>query len=120
MGDVRKFDFQQVSPRLPRVDLPDLRTFFEASLSLNGRQVTEADGTITLNGVFNDATNMSHDVFKTVPSTSVVRTVTSVHSGQTLSMEMLFGNYALTRAQDGSLTWTTTGMLADGTVPTWT
>jgi hypothetical protein len=29
-----------------------------------------ADGTVTLNGVFNTATNMSHDVFKTVPTQS--------------------------------------------------
>ncbi len=78
-----------------------------------------ADGQITLNGVFNDASNVSHDTFKTVPSSSVVRTVTTVHSGQTLAMEMLFSNYDLTRAADGSLTWTATGQLADGTAPTW-
>ena len=79
-----------------------------------------ADGQITLNGVFNDASNMSHDVFKTVPSTSVERTVTSVHSGQTLPMECLFSDYNLTRAADGSLTWTAPGQLSDGTAPTWT
>lgn len=78
-----------------------------------------ADFSITLNGVFNDASNMSHDVFKTVPSTSVARTVTLVVSGQTLPNECLFSNYDLTRAADGSLTWTSTGMLSDGTVPTW-
>jgi len=79
-----------------------------------------ADGQISLNGVFNHASNMSHDVFKTVPSTSVERTVTSVHSGQTLSMECLFSDYNLSRSQDGSLTWTATGQLSDGTAPTWT
>ena len=78
-----------------------------------------ADGQITLNGVFNDASNMSHDVFKTVPSTSVERTVATVHSGQTLTMECLFSDYNLTRAADGSLTWTATGQLSDGTAPTW-
>ena len=78
-----------------------------------------ADHSITLNGVFNDAANQAHAVFKTVPSTSVARTVTSVHSGQTLASEMLFSDYALTRAQDGSLTWTAPGALSDGTVPTW-
>ena len=78
-----------------------------------------ADGTVTLNGVFNDASNMSHDVFKTVPSTSVARTVAIAISGQTLSMEILFNDYSLNRAQDGSLTWTATGSLSDGTVPTW-
>ena len=83
------------------------------------RLMLVADGQITLSGVFNDAANMSHDVFKDVTSGSVVRTVTTVHSGQTLAMEMLFNDYSLTRSQDGSLVWTTTGMLADGTVPTW-
>jgi hypothetical protein len=78
-----------------------------------------ADFSITLNGVFNDATNMSHDVFKTVPSTSVARTVTLTHSGQTLANETLFTDYALTRAETGELTYSAPGVLADGTVPTW-
>lgn len=78
-----------------------------------------ADASVTLNGVFNDASNMSHAVLKTVPSTSVARTVALAISGQTLSMEMLFTDYSLTRAADGSLTWTSPGVLADGTVPTW-
>lgn len=78
-----------------------------------------ADFTITLNGVFNDATDASHDVFKTVPSTSVARTTTLTVSGQTLAGELLYTDYALTRAQSGELTWTVTGVLADGTVPTW-
>jgi len=78
-----------------------------------------ADFQVQLNGVFNDAANVSHDVFKTVPSTSVARTVTLTVSGQTLPNEALFSDYALTRAADGSLTWSTTGELSDGTVPTW-
>lgn len=78
-----------------------------------------ADFSITLNGVFNDASNQAHDVFKTVPSTSVARTVTLTHSGQTLANETLFTDYALTRAQSGELTWTAPGVLSDGTVPTW-
>ncbi len=78
-----------------------------------------ADFSITLNGVFNDASNQSHDVFKTVSSTSVNRTVTIVVSGDTLANETLFTDYSLTRAQDGSLTWTAPGVLANGTVPTW-
>ena len=78
-----------------------------------------ADFSITLNGVFNDAGDQSFDVFSTVPSTSVVRTVSLVISGQTLPNECLFSDFALTRAADGSLTWTAPGALADGTVPTW-
>ena len=78
-----------------------------------------ADYSLTLNGVFNDAANQSHAVLKTVPSTSVARTVTYTHSGQTLASEILFTDYALTRGTDGSLTWSAPGVLADGTVPTW-
>lgn len=78
-----------------------------------------ADYTITLNGVFNDAANQAHDVFKTVPSTSVARTTTLAVSGQTLAGELLYTDYAITRAQSGELTWSAPGVLADGTVPTW-
>lgn len=78
-----------------------------------------ADMTVTLNGVHNNAVNLSHSVFKSVPSTSVNRTVTLVISAQTLAGELLFTDYATTRGQDGSLTWSAPGVLADGTVPTW-
>lgn len=87
--------------------------------SAHERILLLADFSITLNGVFNDAADKSHDVFKTVPSTSVARTVTLVVSGQTLANECMFTDYALTRAADGSLTWSAPGVLADGTVPTW-
>jgi hypothetical protein len=79
-----------------------------------------ADFSITLNGVFNPASSPSaHDVFKTVPSTSVNRTVTLVASAKTLACETLFTDYQLKRGNDGSLTWTAPGVLADGSVPTW-
>ena len=78
-----------------------------------------ADFSITLNGVFNDATNQCHAVFRTVPSTSVARTTTLTVSGQTLAGELLYTDYALTRAQSGELTWSAPGVLSDGSVPTW-
>jgi hypothetical protein len=78
-----------------------------------------ADFSITLNGVFNDAAGASHAVFKTVPSTSVARTTTLTVSGQTIAPELLYTDYSLTRAQDGSLTWAAPGVLADGVVPLW-
>lgn len=78
-----------------------------------------ADFSVDLKGVFNDAANMSFDVFKTVPSTSVARTVTLSVSGQTLPNECLFTDFALNRSNSGELTWTAPGVLADGTVPTW-
>lgn len=78
-----------------------------------------ADFTITLNGVFNAAANQSHDVFKTVSSTSVQRTVSITVGGKSLPNECIFTDYPLTRADNGELTWSAPGSLADGTVPTW-
>jgi hypothetical protein len=78
-----------------------------------------ADFSCTLNGVFNDASNLAHAVFATVPSSSVARTVTITISGQSLPNETFFNDYALTRGADGSLTWSAPGVLAGGVVPTW-
>lgn len=76
-----------------------------------------ADFSITLNGVFNTA--LSHAVFKTVSSTSVARTTSLTVSSQSLPNECLYTDYALTRADDGALTWTAPGVLSDGTTPLW-
>lgn len=78
-----------------------------------------ADFSITLNGVFDVAANQSHDVFKTIPSTSTVRTITITQSAKTLAVEALLTDYALTRAESGELTWSVPGVLANGAVPTW-
>jgi hypothetical protein len=87
--------------------------------SAKERLLLLADFTVELTGVFNDAANLSHSVFKTVPSTSVNRTTSVNVSGQTLAGELLYTDYALTRAENGALTWKAPGVLADGTVPTW-
>lgn len=88
--------------------------------SANERLLLLADFSITLNGVFNDTvTTSAHAVFKTVPSTSVLRTVTLTVTGNTLANECLFTDYNITRSATGELTWTAPGVLADGTVPTW-
>jgi hypothetical protein len=84
-----------------------------------------ADFSVTLNGVANFAANMSHAVLSTVPSTSVNRTTTISPIGTTtgnpkLANETLYTDYKLTRASSGELTWQAPGVLADGTVPTWT
>lgn len=78
-----------------------------------------ADATGTLNGVFNDAANLSHSVFKTISSTSVARTMSLAVSGQTLAIEAVLTDYGLTRAQSGEFTWAVPYALSDGTVPTW-
>ena len=87
--------------------------------SANERLLLLADCSVTLNGVFNAASNQSHDVFKTVSSTSVARTVTITVNGVTLAPEILFSDYQLTRADSGELTWSAPGAPADGNVPTW-
>lgn len=78
-----------------------------------------ADFSFTATGVFNDASNMSHDTFKTVGSASVTRTVVNTISGQSLTVECNLTDYAMTRAATGEFTWSVPGVLADGTAPTW-
>lgn len=83
-----------------------------------------ADMSMSLKGVFNDASNASHDVFKSVPSTSVAREFTLTVSGQTLGTTplatLLFTDYSLERSDSGELTWEAPGVLSNGAVPTWT
>tara|TARA_R110000824_G_scaffold359594_3_gene547157 strand:- start:1987 stop:2403 length:417 start_codon:yes stop_codon:yes gene_type:complete len=79
------------------------------------------DLTVSVSGVYNAASNKSHDVFKTL---STARTMTYAVGGNTstnpeLEAEMLIGAYNLARAADGSLTWTADLSLQSGTVPTW-
>jgi len=40
VGNAERFDFQTASSKIPRVDLPDLRSFVVAMLALNRRRVT--------------------------------------------------------------------------------
>lgn len=81
-----------------------------------------ADYSVTLNGVVNTGANLSHAVFSTVPSTSVART-TKIEptSGSTpfLACEALYTDYQISRSATGELTWSAPGVLADGTVPSW-
>jgi hypothetical protein len=78
-----------------------------------------ADFSITLTGVFNPAANMSHAVFSTIPSTSVIRTTTLVIAAKTLTNHCLFTDYPLTRDNAGAFTFKVPGVLADGAVPAW-
>ena len=87
--------------------------------SAHERLLLLADFSVSISGVFNDASNMSHDVFKTVSSTSVARTTTTAVSGQTLPGELFYTNYEVARGGDGSLVWSAPGALAGGVVPTW-
>lgn len=110
VNDITSFDFS--TPREEQNVTGVDKSAFERLLLL-------ADFQINLNFVFNDAASMSFSVFKTVSSTSVARTTTLVVSGQTLANEVLYTDAKYTRGDDGSLVGNAPGVLANGTVPTW-
>ena len=90
--------------------------------SAHERLLVLADATFSLKGVFNTASNMSHAVFKTVPSTSVNRNIKiEPTSGSTpyLSCLCAVSDYSITRSAGGELTWDVKADLADGTTPSW-
>ena len=79
------------------------------------------DGTVTLNGYFDSASNKWHDVFKTRTGT---RTVTIAIGGNSssnpkLEMEMLVSDTTTERGDDGMINATATLLLQSGTTPTW-
>lgn len=78
-----------------------------------------ADFSATYNGVFNDASNLSHAVFSTIPSTSIARTCSHAASGQTLAVEAFLTDYIMRRTQAGEMTWSVPAVLQDGSAPTW-
>lgn len=78
-----------------------------------------ADCSVEISGVFNDAADMSHDVFKTVSSATTVRTVNLTVSAQNFNPECVFADYPLARSAAGELTWQVTGVNANGAVPAW-
>lgn len=90
--------------------------------SAHERLLLLADYSATFNGVFNSAANLSHAVFKTIPSTSVNRNVKiQPTSGGTpfLSCLCVLTDYSITRAAAGELTFSVPAGLADGTTPSW-
>lgn len=91
--------------------------------SAHERLLLLADVSVSLKGIVNSTANMSHDVFKTVPSTAVQRAVsiapTANNSTPILNFNALFSTYDLNRAADGKLDWSAKGDLSDGALPTW-
>lgn len=79
-----------------------------------------ADFSCSFTYVFNDAASTgAHTVCKTIPSTSVLRTLSLAVSGQTLANEVICSDLQYSRAQSGELVATVPCALADGTQPTW-
>ena len=90
----------------------------------NERLLLLADYSVTLKGVFNTTSNMSHAVFSTIPSTSVARAVEIDPIGTASGAPKLVNNcvltdYQITRANTGALTWQVPGSLQDGATPSW-
>lgn len=120
LRDIRTYvgDFQFSTPRA----VQDVTGVDKSAME---RLLLLADFSITINGFFADDANVgSHTVFKTIPSTSVQRTVTIAVAGtvgtNTLTNECILTDYAVTRGSDGALTYTVPGVLANGTAPAWT
>lgn len=108
-------DIMELSWELPREEW----VYTGLDKSAEERTLLRADAKVSATGAFNDATDMSHDVFKTVPSTTVARTVTIAISGQTLAGELLPLKYDMERSDSGELTWEVELALADGTAMAW-
>lgn len=107
-NDVTNFSFS--TPRAVQDTTGVDKSAFERLLLL-------ADFTGQLNCVFN--VSLGHDVFKTISSTSVQRTISLGIAGVTLANECLLTDYQFSRGQDGALTTTVPFTLANGTAPTW-
>lgn len=83
------------------------------------RQLLIADFSVSLDGIVNTSANQSHDVFKTIVTSTTTRTVVIVSGGATNTTECVFSEYTWTRGTDGKLPWSASGALADGTAPAW-
>ena len=79
------------------------------------------DITVSISGVFNAASNMSHAVLSNLANTRTMSYAVGGNSASNpiLTCEVLLGTYNLDRAADGSLTWSSDASLQSGTVPAW-
>jgi len=91
--------------------------------SATERIIGMADGSVGFNYIFNDAATTGVFTvlknFATIFAGQLGRTLSLVISGQTLNMELLFEDFPLVRGSDGALGGSTTGRLAEGTLPAW-
>jgi len=79
-----------------------------------------ADAELSLTGMFNP--DLSHRVFRDVGVGNPRETTVTYPGGCALDhivLNLVFSSYVVARGADGALTWTSTGKLADGTVPTF-
>lgn len=107
-NDVTNFDF---STPFEQQEVTGVDKFAKERLQLL------ADYSGTLNGVFNPSADRIHAVMS--GDLRVIRTLSLAVSAKTLSNEVLFTEYGLTRSASGELTTKSPFVLADGTTPTW-
>jgi hypothetical protein len=82
------------------------------------RLLLSADGTGTLNGIFNPA--LSHAVLATSTVSGVARTLTITFPGPvTATAEVIVGTYSVALGEDGSLVWSAPWELTGGTALAW-
>jgi hypothetical protein len=86
------------------------------------RMLLRNDVQVTLNGIVNNASNRSHDVFKTTQVAAAVprQIVMTTVAGPVFTVTVVFSNYTVTPGADGSLKWTATGQLSNGSAGAWT
>ncbi len=108
-------DVTNVSVGVPR-NLQDISGIDVASME---RLALLGDGVIDFGGIFNPAANLSHDVLKNIGTNTTTRTAAVAISGQTLTLEVHFTDYAINRAADGSLVFSAPGQLAATTAYGW-
>jgi hypothetical protein len=82
-----------------------------------------ADLSGTMSGVFDDGSNLSHDVLKSVPSQTAGREYLYTISGQSLGVTgtptIHVTDYQLNRQQSGEFLWSAPFVAANGVVPAW-
>lgn len=118
-GQTISNDITSLSWQMPS----DVQDVTGVDKSARERLLLLADFSVTLNGVFNDASAMSFQVFKnyrTLAASQKGRTTVITHSAQILSNEVLYNDFSFNRANNGEMTWSAPGSLGDGTVPAWT
>lgn len=108
-------DFQFATPRAVQETTGVDKSAIERLLLL-------ADFSITFNGVFDPTASKAHDVFKTVPASVNSRTTALATAGtvKTMTAECWYTDYQIKRDNNGALTWSAPGVLANGTAPAWT
>jgi hypothetical protein len=89
-------------------------------VSAHERLLLLADISYDISFVFDGGSDAAHEVFSTIPSTSVQRAISNEVNGKTLGpCNCWLTDYQLSRSATGELTGKVPAVLADGNVPTW-